>query len=207
MQTTIRVEAKRFTNLATLKNIPSSIVKTHEQNYLRSVTQTNELFARIMNINRDTSPSARDDLRSALTHVASSLAEVKSYELFLTHLGGAVRKPQENFLAQIRKDFGSQEEFRSQFMKAAIVTPVWVAVAYDLDLHRLLIMIGDTPERLSVWNLAPVIVIEASPQTIGTEVGTDRERYFQSIMDHIDWAVVERNLEDAAGLQPAGKPF
>ncbi len=207
MQTTIRVEAKRFPNLGTLKNIPSSLVKAHEQNYLSSVTRTNELFERIMSINRDASPAAREDLRLALTHVASSLGEVKSYELFLTHLGGTVRKPQDNFLAQIRKDFGSQDEFRSQFMKAAVVTPAWVAVAYDLDLHRLLLMIGDTPERLSVWNLAPVIVVEASPHTIANQFGTDRERYIQSIMDHIDWAVVERNLEDAAGLQPAGKPF
>lgn len=207
MRNTLHLEAKRFPNLSDLKTLPVNTLKPHQQNYLSSVTRTNELFDRLATMYSDTGSQESKDLRSTLTELSVTLATVKSYELFLTHLGGSVRTPQPKLAEQIRKDFGSLGAFMNFFKSAAVTSPGWVAVAYDLDLRRLLCLIGDTPEKLSVWNLAPVMVIDVSPHSVGTEFGQDRERYIQTILDQIDWRVVDRNLEDASALQPAGKPY
>ena len=207
MQTKIHVEAKRFPHLGDIKGLPVNILKEHQQNYLRSVTQTNELFDRLAQMNAESGSPTLGNLRTAMTELPATLATVKSYELFLTHLGGSVRTPQTNLAQQIRKDFGSHEAFVKFFKTAALASPGWVALAYDLDLRRLLCLIGDTPEKLSVWNLAPVMLMEVSQRSVAVEFGQDRERYIQTIMDQIDWSVVERNLDDAGAQQPAGKPY
>jgi Fe-Mn family superoxide dismutase len=207
MQTKIHVEAKRFPHLGDIKGIPVNTLQSHQQNYLRSVTQTNGLFDRLVTMTEDTGSPTLGNLRTTMSELPVALATVKSYELFLTHLGGSVRTPQTNLAQQIRKDFGSQEAFLRHFKTAALASPGWVALAYDLDLRRLLCLIGDTPEKLSVWNLAPVMLLEVSSRSVGVDFAQDRERYIQTIMEQIDWSVVERNLEDAGALQPAGKPY
>jgi len=208
MKTNIHLETKRFPNLADGKGIPVNILKEHQQNYQRSVTQANELFDQLATMNGDagspTMPTIRN-LRSMLTELPVTLATVKSYEVFLAHLGGSTRTPQANLAQQIRKDFGSHGAFMLFFRTAALASPGWVALAYALDLRRLLCLIGDTPEKLSVWNLAPVMVNEVSPRSVGVEFGQDRERYLQTMLDQIDWSVVERNLEEAGTPQPAGR--
>ena len=141
------------------------------------------------------------------TSLQPIIASVKSYEIFFTHLGGDVKKPHKMLSERFVKDFGSYEAFVHELTSSAIASRGWVALAYDLDLKRLMVVIGDTPEQLTVWNNAPILVFEASATSAALEYEGDRRRYMMALLDCVDWSIAERNMEDAVGMQPAGKPF
>ena len=135
------------------------------------------------------------------------MASVKSYEIFFTHLGGETRKPQKMLTERFQQDFGGYDGFVNELTSSALASRGWVALSYDLDLRRLLVVIGDTPEQLTVWNNAPILVFEVSAMSAALEFSGDRRRYLTALLDSVDWAIAERNLEDAVGLQPAGRPY
>lgn len=207
MKNHTRVEARRFPNIGELKVISSTTMNELHQSYLKSVTRTNELFDNLAATHKDTAKTTMAELRSTMTELPEALAAVKSYELFFSHLGGSTRSPLTAVASQLRTDFGSHDAFLKAFKATALASQGWVALAYDLDLRRLVCLLGDTPEKLSVWNLAPVIVMEVSERSARPEFGQDRSRYIQALLDQLDWGAIERNLDDALGRQPAGKPY
>ena len=142
----------------------------HEEHYRSSVNKANEILQRLQNVDCSTSNSIFSDLRVLKTSLQPIIASVKSYEIFFTHLGGDVKKPHKMLSERFVKDFGSYEAFVHELTSSAIASRGWVALAYDLDLKRLMVVIGDTPEQLTVWNNAPILVFEASATSAALEV-------------------------------------
>lgn len=207
MTPNIQMDAKNFTNIRNVKGLPSRVLAIHEEHYRASVAKANEILDRLTTADRSTASPVFSELRSLKTALQPVLATVKSYEIFFTHLGGETRRPQKQVSEMLARDFGGYEPFTNELMSTALASRGWVALSYDLDLKRLMCVIGDTPEQLTVWNNAPILVLEVSASTAALEFGGDRKRYLKSLLESIDWAIAERNLEDAIGLQPVGKPF
>lgn len=207
MKTSISMDAKQFTNIRNLKGLPSRVLAIHEEHYRASVAKANEIMHKLTTADRTTVSPVYSELRSLKTALQPVLATVKSYEIFFTHLGGETRKPQKQVSEMFVRDFGGHEAFVNEITSSAIASRGWVALSYDLDLKQLMCVVGDTPEQLTVWNNAPILVLEVSASTAALEFGGDRRRYVSSLLECIDWAIAERNLEDAIGMQPAGKPY
>ena len=206
MKTLLQLDTHTFPNLRKL-NLPARVLALHEEHYRSSVNKANEILQRLQSVDRSTSNSIFSDLRVLKTSLQPIIASVKSYEIFFTHLGGDVKKPHKMLSERFVKDFGSYEAFVHELTSSAIASRGWVALAYDLDLKRLMVVIGDTPEQLTVWNNAPILVFEASATSAALEYEGDRRRYMMALLDCVDWSIAERNMEDAVGMQPAGKPF
>lgn len=207
MKTNVPMDAKQFTNIRNLKGLPSRVLAIHEEHYRASVAKANEIMHKLTTADRTTVSPVYSELRSLKTALQPVLATVKSYEIFFTHLGGETRKPQKQVSEMFTRDFGSYDAFVNELTSSAIASRGWVALSYDLDLKQLMCVVGDTPEQLTVWNNAPILVLEVSASTAALEFGGDRRRYVSALLECIDWAIAERNLEDAIGMQPAGKPY
>ncbi|MEQ1833579.1 MAG: Fe-Mn family superoxide dismutase [Candidatus Eisenbacteria bacterium] len=207
MKTHTPIDARNFTNIRNLKGLPSRVLAIHDEHYRASVAKANEIMQALVTADRTTVSPVYSELRSLKTALQPVLASVKSYEIFFTHLGGDARRPQKQVSEMFVRDFGGYEAFVNELTATAIASRGWVALSYDLDMKRLMCVTGDTPEQLTVWNNAPILVLEVSASTAALEFGGDRRRYVSALLDSVDWAVAERNLEDAIGLQPAGKPY
>lgn len=192
-----------FPNLSTLKGVPGTLLDEMKGRYATAIAKTNEIFERLETVDRNHSHPVFSDLRSLLTALPSSLATVKSYELFFRQFGGKGNTPTGLMADQIVKDFGSYTHFIDTFTSTAIASRGWAAVVYDLDLKRMMCVIGDTPEQLTVWNTAPIIVFEVTERGSAPGYGPDRTAYLQALIDHLDWRVIEANLERALALQQA----
>lgn len=207
MKTTLQLETRVFPNLRQVTAVPAHVLSLHEEHYKASVTRANEILKRLRDVDRSTSNSIFSDVRMLKTALQPIMASVKSYEIFFTHLGGETRKPQKMLTERFQQDFGGYDGFVNELTSSALASRGWVALSYDLDLRRLMVVIGDTPEQLTVWNNAPILVFEVSAMSAALEFGGDRRRYLTALLDSVDWAIAERNLEDAVGLQPAGRPY
>lgn len=207
MKTNLSIPTRAFPQLKNVKALPAAVIARHETHYRTMTAKANEILERLARADRSAAHPVFSELRSLKTALQPVMASVKSYEIFLTHLGGDTRRPQRMLSERIVRDFGGHDEFVNELTASAMATHGWVALSYDLDLQRLMVVIGDTPEQLTVWNNAPILVLEVSDASAASEFGGDRRRYVASLLESVDWAVAERNLEDAIGLQPAGKPY
>ncbi len=203
----ITLSVRTFPHLRQLQGIPERTVDMLEQRYRDYVKKTDELLRRLATVDLGTAHPVYSDLRALQRELPHSLGAVKSYEIFFTHMNGKRSAPSPRLAEHIRQDFGTHEAFLAELRASAIASRGWVAVTYDLDLRRLMVLAGDTPEDLTVWNTAPVLVLDVSEWIPALDFGGDRHRYLEVLFRNIDWAVVERNLEDALGLQAAGKPY
>lgn len=207
MKTVFSIPTREFPNLRNLKSLPTRLIAAHEENYRATVGKANEILQRLSTTERATAHPVFSDLRMLKTSLQPVMATVKSYEIFFTHLGGETRRPMKQLSEHIVRDFGNHDAFVSELTASAIASRGWVALSYDLDLKKLMVVVGDTPEQLTVWNNAPILVLEVSASSAALEFGGDRRRYVSALLEAVDWSIAERNLEDAIGLQPAGKPF
>lgn len=198
------IEPRAFTHLAQVKAIPTPVLEDMKRRYTTAVARTNEILDRLREADRTASNTVFSDMRSLLGALPTTLATVKSYELFFSQLGSRPGVPARGVLAdRIARDFGSHAQFLDEFVATALASRGWAAVAWDLDLQRLMCMIGDTPEQLTVWNNTPVIVVDVTER--GLDTGTERSTYVRTLVENLDWQVVERNLENALGLTPVGR--
>lgn len=200
MMKRIRIEARPFPAIHALKDLPDRTMEEHERLYQTYVRKTNEIFAHLEVVDRETAHPIFSEYRSLKTDLMTTLGAVKSYEIFFAHLGGTGGHPSGALAEMIQRDFGSFAAWIADFRASAMASRGWVALAYDLDLGRLVNVLGDTPEQMSVWNLQPVLVFEVSDRTASIDFHRDRTRYLNALFANLDWAAVGRNLDDALAL-------
>ena len=204
MKTTHAIPTRTFANLRQVKSLPASIVSLHEANYRTVVTKSNDVLERLSRADRSGAHPVFSELRMLHLSLPPLLAAVKCHELMLSRMGPDTSAPRGPLADLITRDFGGHESLVREISAAAMSSRGWVALSYDLDLQRLMLTIGDTPEQLPVWNQVPLVVFEVSAASSVAEFGSDRSRYVRSLLESVDWGVVGRQLEDALGLRTAG---
>lgn len=203
----IRLDVRPFPMLHALKDLPGRTMEEHERLYQTYVRKTNEILAHLEVTDRESAHPIFSEYRSLKTDFMTTLGAVKSYEIFFSHLGGTGGHPSGVLAARIQKDFGSFAAWLADFRACAMASRGWAALAYDLDLDRLINVLGDLPEQMSVWNVQPVMVFEVSERTASIDFQRDRGRYLSALLANVDWARVGEHLEAALALRasPTGR--
>lgn len=204
---TTTLQARSFPQLKEVRNLPARTLDILRQRYEGYVTKTNEIMKKLDTADRAGAHPVFSELRSLKSELPHALGAVKSYEIFFTHLGSKIPSATSALSEHVKRDFGTHDKFLAEIKATAMASRGWVAVGFDLDLRRLMVMMGDTPEDLTVWNTAPVMILDVSERACAADFGSDRMQYVDALLHNTNWTVVERNLEDALGLQPAGKPY
>lgn len=200
-----RLQTRTFPHLDSLRDLPERTLDILQQRYREYVTKTNEILHKLEFADRKGAHHVFSDLRALKSELPHALGAVKSYEIFFAHLGGKIPSSSSALSEQIRRDFGTHDRFLDEIRATAMAARGWVAVGYDLDLKRLMVLLGDTPEDLTVWNTAPVMILDVSERACAADFGSDRGRYVEALLRNTNWPAVERNLENALGLLPAGR--
>ncbi len=204
----IQLTVRKFPSLSTLQFLPKTTTDSLYATYRSYVQKTNEILGKLSHSNYEAAHPVYSEFRSRKRELPHALGAVKSFEIFFAHLTeGTSSIPAGTVMEQIRRDFGSWERFMVELRATAIASRGWVSVSFDLDLRILQIQMGDTPEDLTVWNTAPVMIVDVSDRAAAVDFKGDRVAYLDAVMKHIDWTVVERNMDDALGQTAASKPF
>lgn len=197
----IRLEVRSFPAIHALKDLPGRTMGEHERLYQSYVRKTNEILAHLEVVDREMAHPIFSEYRSLKTELTTTLGAVKSYEIFFAILGGTGGHPSGDLAERIQRDFGSFAAWQADFRASAIASRGWVALAYDRDLGRLVNVLGDLPEQMTVWDVQPVMVFEVSERTASIDFQRDRSRYLNALMSNVDWGRASRNLEEALELR------
>lgn len=95
---------------------------------------------------------------------------------------------------EIEEDFGTYENWRAEFVSLASSARGWLILAYDWRDNKLHNFICDAHNQGGIWDTVPLIILDMYEHAYFIDFGTDKAKYIEWFMSHINWKKVEERL-------------
>lgn len=102
--------------------------------------------------------------------------------------------PSGEFAAAIKRDFGSFDQFKKQFSAAAksVEGSGWAMLALRNFDHRLVVLQVENHQKLSTWDVAPILVLDVWEHAYYVSYRNRRADYVDSWWQVVNWAAVAK---------------
>lgn len=107
------------------------------------------------------------------------------------------KKPSGDLMKQIEKDFGSYENFKTQFTKAAAAVEGsgWAILAYHPLLCRLDILQCEKHQNLTVWMCQPILILDVWEHAYYIKYQNKRADFIEAFWNICNWEKVEARFD------------
>jgi Fe-Mn family superoxide dismutase len=168
----------------------------HDTHYAGYVNKRNEIERALSDVNRDDA-NANWSLFQALKGRETFNANgIWLHELYWDTLGGN-GEPTGKVLEQMKKDFGSFENWKADFVAAAKIALGWVVLAYDRLDGRLHNYTGDLHNQGVVWGAEPLLPIDVFEHAYYHDQGPARPKYIDAFVANVNWKKVDEIFASA----------
>lgn len=180
-------------------------VKEHLKLYAGYVAKAQALDEAIAKASRDPAKANAtfSELRELKLEHSFAIGGVKNHELFFDHLGGPGGRPTGALAAAFDKAYGSFDAFAADLKATGLAARGWAWVAYDLQRKTLATYLGDAQNAFPIWNAVPILALDVYEHAYFIDYGTSRGGYIDAFFQHLDWAKVARNLNQAQAAAAA----
>ncbi len=196
-----QIAAKQFASFSReLDGISKRTMEEHYKLYQGYVNKYNEITTKLQALTPEDYKAANPTyslVRELKVELARAVGGVKNHELYFSHLGGKGGKPSGALLTQIEKDFGSYDQWLSDFKATGAAARGWAWLAWDRDWRHLFNMIGDEQFSYPVWNASLVLAMDVFEHAYFIDFGSARAPYIEKFFANLDWAQVERQFQAA----------
>lgn len=116
-------------------------------------------------------------------------------------------KPDRELLAEIQNSFGSFDEFKQQFTKAAekVEGSGWAILVWSPVSRRLEILQAEKHQNLSQWDIVPLLAIDVWEHAYYLQYENKRKDYIENWWSVVNWNEVNKRFAKARQLK--WKPF
>ena len=126
------------------------------------------------------------------------------HSIFWENLGPQRDAPEGDLLAQLERDFGSVEAFRSHLIEVAstVQGSGWAVVAWEPNEQQIVVtQIYDHQDNIGLGTL-PILVVDAWEHAWYLQYKNVKGDFFDAVWSVIHWADVARRLEQAKATEP-----
>jgi Fe-Mn family superoxide dismutase len=97
---------------------------------------------------------------------------------------------------QMKQDFGSVDAFKAEMSAAAkaVEGSGWAVLAWDPMGERLLVFQAENHQKLTIWGVVPLFVIDVWEHAYYLKYQNRRAEYVDNIWNIVNWAKIEENL-------------
>ena len=101
------------------------------------------------------------------------------------------------FLNQAKRDFGSLEALKAELSAAtkAVEGSGWGVLTWELLGNRLLVLQAENHQKLTIWGVRPLFVIDAWEHAYYLKYQNRRAEYVDNIWNIANWAEIERKFK------------
>lgn len=195
----ITLEPKTFSpSLYEMEGISKKTVEEHMKLYQGYVNKYNEIQEKLSALTDDDYAKANQvfsSIRALKVDLSFAYGGVVNHEIYFAHLGGNGAAPSGDLAAQIKKDFGSFEEYKKDVKATAIAARGWVWTAWNHREKRLFNYLGDAQNTFPVWGASPVMALDTYEHAYFIDFGAARAGYVDAFFQNMDWSVVEKTLD------------
>lgn len=109
---------------------------------------------------------------------------------------GGGGEPQGELAAMINRDFGSFDAMKAHFSaaSAAVEGSGWGIMGYEPVGRKLLIFQGENQQKLTVWGIIPVLVLDVWEHAYYLRYQNNRGQYVQNWWNLVNWSDVARRV-------------
>jgi Fe-Mn family superoxide dismutase len=188
------IQPKDYSNLiGKMPKLNPELIEVHLKLYQGYVTQVNLLSNKLKEKDLDTFT-----YQSIKRRYAWELDGVLLHELYFDNLGGkGVIDPKSDIYKAIEKNFGSFDNFISDFKKTILVRGIgWVVLYYDSKKNELYNAWIEEHDKGPIIEAKPLLVIDVWEHAYISQFKTDRTKYADVIFQYIDWNVVSKRYQN-----------
>ncbi len=97
------------------------------------------------------------------------------------------------FSEQVRKDFGSIEKLKAEMSAAAksVEGSGWAVLGWEPTGEKLLILQAENHQKLSIWGIKPLFVIDVWEHAYYLKYQNRRAEYVDNIWNIVNWKSIE----------------
>lgn len=193
-----KVEPQTFGDkLLSMKGISKKTIEEHLKLYQGYVTKYNEIMEHLCTLTDDDYAKANQSyslIRELKVELTFAYGGVKNHEIYFGHLGGVGGQPKGDLMTQIKKDFGSFEQYKKDMKATGIAARGWVWTAWNWKTGGLFNYLGDAQNSYPVWNATPIVALDTYEHAYFMDYGVNRGSYIDAFFENMDWKVVEEKF-------------
>jgi Fe-Mn family superoxide dismutase len=190
----------------TLNGLSERLIVSHyENNYGGAIRSANAIRGDLDSLDPAVAPGHL--IRALKREELAALDSILLHELYFENLGGD-GKIGPAMAAVLDAQFGSVERWRTEFVAAAQSLrggSGWVALVHSRRGRRLHVHVAVDHTQAMV-DAAPLLVLDMYEHAYHIDFGANANAYIDAFLRNIDWAVVERRLDEARGTATTTKP-
>lgn len=124
------------------------------------------------------------------------------HSIFWTNLTNKRTDPKGDLLKRIEKDFGSYDKLKTYLAKTSkdVDGNGWGILGYQPYTDKLTIMQCENHEKLTVWGVIPLLVIDVWEHSYYLKYKNKRADFVDNLFNIINWDNTAQRLDDALKL-------
>jgi len=183
-----------------MKGISKKTVEDHLKLYQVYINKYNEITEKLQALTEDDYIKANQifsPIRSLKTELSFAWGGVVNHEIYFNHLGGNGGAASSTLLSQIKKDFGSFENYKKDMKASALSARGWVWTVWSKREQKLINHIGDSQNTYTLWGATPIVALDTYEHAYFGDYGINRGQYIGVFFENMNWEVVEKAFEEA----------
>lgn len=169
----------------------------HDRHHLAYVNGLNTALKRLEEARSKGDYSAiKAILRDAAFHGSGHVLHTLYWEGICAHAQS--KEPTSGaFLDQVKKDFGSLENLKKELGEAtkAVEGSGWGVLTWEPMGKRLLVLTAENHQKLTIWGVKPLFVIDAWEHAYYLKYQNRRPEYVDSFWNVVNWAEIEKKFK------------
>jgi len=121
------------------------------------------------------------------------LNSVRLHEGYFDNLGSS--KPSTDITKVVAADFGSMAKWENNFISCGLSARGWAILGYDCHTKSLVNVITDSHD-MGMWGVEPLLILDMYEHAYMIDFGSDKSKYIEFFMGHIDWSKVSERLAE-----------
>jgi len=165
----------------------------HDTHYAAYVNNLNKIEQQLTELRAKGDYSA---IRGLKLNESFNTGGMVLHELYFDNLGGKGEEPAGELAEMIKRDFGSFENWKKEFIEIAKAARGWVLLClFDGKLHNYSVDYHDVG---AVWGARPVLALDVWEHAYYLDYGPDRAKYLEAFFKNLDWSKVADKLKGNA---------
>lgn len=167
----------------------------HDVLYAGYVKKWNEIQERLATADRSAANATYSEFGELKREETFALNGIKLHEGYFDNMVAGGSEPSGIIKEWIEKDFGSYDQWQTDFKALGLAARGWAILAFDLDEGRLYNYLCDSHNQGGVWNSVSLFIMDVYEHAYFLDFTTGRKAYIDVFFKNINWEFVNGLIE------------
>lgn len=181
-----------------MAKISKRTIEEHLKLYHGYINKYNEIQEKLAQLSENDYSQANQTyslIRELKLELSFAWGGIVNHELYFGHLGSDGQLFEGKLMDQIKKDFGSFENFKKDLKTTGLASRGWVWTAWNEKEKRLFNYLGDAQNTFPIWFAKPILALDVYEHAYFIDFGTNRGQYIEAFFESINWQEIETNFQ------------